>query len=169
MIFELSSPAPEEEEIVNSIIITILLNITFLIRQAQRQYQPYFWDYAPVAVMVPSLYQTIYAFLLLVMARKTEQMSHLNKTQSLCPPCSDQEIITLCVPAPSLGKEKNMSEPNKSRPSHILPRALTRIYSRINHRICCRWISWFGVLGGGHSVYIRSHVSPLQSLHRMYL
>ena len=87
--------------------------------------------------MVPSLYQTIYAFLLLVMARKKEQMSHLSRTQSLSPPCSDQEMITLCVPTPSPGKEDRANESLKQDPITLssMLRPGNDQYSRVSHNI----------------------------------
>ena len=87
--------------------------------------------------MVPSLYQTIYAFLLLVMARKKEQMSHLSRTQSLSPPCSDQEMITLYVPTPSPGKEDRANESLKQDPITLssMLRPGNDQYSRVSHNI----------------------------------
>ena len=87
--------------------------------------------------MVPSLYQTIYAFLLLVMARKKEQMSHLNRTQSLSPPCSDQEMITSYVPTPSPCKEDRANESPIQDPITLssMLRPGNDQYSRVSHNI----------------------------------
>ena len=60
--------------------------------------------------MVPSLHQTVYAFLLLVTARKKEQCVTISRTQTLPPPCPDQELFTSYVLTPSPCRENKANE-----------------------------------------------------------
>ena len=64
-------------------------------------------------------------------------MCHLNRTQSLSPPCSDQEMITSYVPTPSPCKEDRANESPIQDPITLsaMLRPGNNQYSRVSHRI----------------------------------